>query len=338
MRCRRLLRARVRVNLQRVKAQLHKLQLVYPPVSNQEAEWLRLCEEDELWWRLRRSNLYMIGVRAEARYEDYGVDAATGCATANFVVPGLGSDPFGIDLQGIAARSGIDGAPFDVELGPKLIRAWSLNDDDSNKDVLDWFTVEKLLFNRWRGHPDVRGLDDYRRFATYELLYVGISKEDDSFTRLVERAHEKRVRILSNERPVAPGARVSDELVFFFFEIEPLQIHIVEDEDELGSMLDVTFDKRRIIADAEKAFTSVLQTKYNTIRFANYPRGGDGLHGQGLDRYGYVIDEDITFTSGGATIRGGYRSGVGRPHADMIFICDGTVDVVRFDESSGETG
>jgi len=41
------------------------LKLVYPPVSNQEAEWLsKVPEVEELW---RQSDFYMIAARAEAR-------------------------------------------------------------------------------------------------------------------------------------------------------------------------------------------------------------------------------------------------------------------------------
>lgn len=87
-------------------------------------------------------------------------------------------------------------------------------------------------------------------------------------------------------------------------------------------MLNPTIDKKRIVADAEKAFTNVLQTKYNTIRYAKYPRGEDGLHGEGLDRYGYVIDEDLTFRTTTTTIRGCHKAleRDALEALDMIFI------------------
>jgi hypothetical protein len=319
-----------------MKAQLHQLRLVYPPISNQEAEWLRTSEDAELWERLRRSNLYMIAQRAEAKYEDFAGDAETWKASGRYVIPGTANSPFEIDFRALAARRKVEGS-IDLEMGPKMIRAWTVDEAGEHDDVLDWFTTEKILFNKWREHPELHGLDEYRACATYELLYVGISLEDDSFTRLVERAHEKRVRILSNETPLAAGSRVTDETVLFFFDVEPLRIHVLEnaeDEAEIEEMFNPTLDKKRMVADAEKAFTNVLQTKYNTIRYAKYPRGEDGLHGEGLDRYGYVIDEDITFKTAKTTIRGCHKA-LERDAVeavDMIFISEDTVTLVRSDE------
>jgi hypothetical protein len=319
-----------------MKAQLHQLRLIYPPISNQEAEWIRTSDESGVWERLRQSNLYMVGRRAEAKFEDFIADPETSRASARYVVPGVADSTFEIDFGGLAVRRKCDG-PIDLEMGPKLIRAWKLNAVGEQDGVLDWFTTEKILFDRWRGHPDIHGLDDFRMCATYELLYVGISLEEDSFTRLVERAHEKRVRILSNESPIASGARVTDEVVLFFFAVEPLRIHVLEDAEddhELQEMLVPTLDKKRIVADAEKAFTNVLQTKYNAIRYARYPHGEDGLHGEGLDRYAYVIDEDITFQTATTSIRGCYNVlGAGTNlGADMIFISGDQVTLVRCDD------
>jgi len=44
------------------------LTLVYPPVSNQEAEWVKSDPDVEAL--IRSSDFYMIGARAEARFED----------------------------------------------------------------------------------------------------------------------------------------------------------------------------------------------------------------------------------------------------------------------------
>lgn len=50
-----------------MKAQLNILKLVYPPISNQEAEWLK--DDPEVRELLKQSNLYMIGQRGESSYE-----------------------------------------------------------------------------------------------------------------------------------------------------------------------------------------------------------------------------------------------------------------------------
>ncbi len=281
----------------------------------------------------------MIAMRAEAKFEEISVDDTSWFASAKYTIPGIDPSSFRIDFHSIAVRRGMADEAIELEMGPKLIRASIMDAPGKPKGILDWFTTEKILYDKWNGHPELDGLDAFRSFATYELLYVGISKEEDSFTRLVERAHEKRVRILSNEMPLAPGARVTDEIIFFFFEIDPIMIRVLDlkHAHEITSWLKPEFDKKRMIADAEKAFTSVMQTKYNTIKFSQYPEGGDGLYGQGIDRYGYIIAEDVTFTSNGAKIRGSRRSlqsnisGVG-PDVDMILIDGDSVDLVSSDD------
>src|SRR5699024_100707 len=93
-----------------------------------------------------------------------------------------------------------DNAPsIEVELGEKLIRIWSLPPDGSDRTVLAWFTTEKLLWDRARGHPGISGLERRRELATYDLLYVGIATKGDSFDRLIANGHKARMDILGSE-------------------------------------------------------------------------------------------------------------------------------------------
>jgi hypothetical protein len=39
------------------------------------------------------------------------------------------------------------------------------------------------------------------------------------------------------------------------------------------------------VADAEKAFVSLLKPEYNRIKYAGYPRGKDGLYKSGFANY-----------------------------------------------------
>ena len=141
-------------------------------------------------------------------------------------------------------------------------------------------------------------------------------------TRLVVKPHDKRLRILSNESPESYGSRVTDETVLFFFRVEPLRIITVESEEEINEIVNGTnFDNRLIFADAEKAFVHILESKYNTIRFSEYPKGKDGLYNTGLKRYGYVIGEDISFVTDNQDIMGSYTSEEKLPeNADLILI------------------
>jgi hypothetical protein len=284
---------------------------------------------------MQRSRLYMIGQRAEAKFEDFGLIADTAKVAATYAVPGIGRSTFSVDFGAMMQRQGIAERSMDLELGAKLFRARVLDEaGETTNRIIGWFTTEKTLYDKWRGHPEIGGLDDYRAFATYQLLYVGMSQEQYSFARLVGGAHEARVRILSNETPLAPGARVTDEVFLFFFEVEPLRITVVERDSEIDGMFSGTIPRGPIIADAEKAFTRIVQSSYNAIRYNRYPRGEDGLYGEGLDGYGYVIDEDLTFTTETATIRG--RRGVLEPpdkkDADMIFVEGDSVNLVRAED------
>ena len=178
------------------------------------------------------------------------------------------------------------------------------------------------MFDRWTGHPAIVGLTDYRKFTEYYLHYVGISKKEDSLTRLVVKPHDKRLRILSNENPECYGSRVTDETVLFFFKVEPLRIITVESDEDIDEVVYGTiFDNQQIFADAEKAFVHILESKYNTIRFSEYPKGKDGLYNSGLKRYRYVIGEDISFVTDSQDIWGSYISEKKLPeNADLILV------------------
>jgi hypothetical protein len=50
-----------------LRAQIHHLELIYPPITNQQAEWLKNSEETVEW--LKRSKLYFIAQRAECKFQ-----------------------------------------------------------------------------------------------------------------------------------------------------------------------------------------------------------------------------------------------------------------------------
>src|SRR5438270_625761 len=85
----------------------------------------------------------------------------------------------------------------------------------------------ELLWN----DVEVENLDAFRQFSEFHLYYVGISKKGDSFSRLFNTAHEKRSRILGNEKQLNPTARLTDELTIFLFDIEDLNIIQYDLED-----------------------------------------------------------------------------------------------------------
>jgi len=295
---------------------------VYPPISNQEAEWLR--KEPDVQDELRESNFYMIGSRAEAKLENLTADQENNTLDFDFVTGDGKSDHVQIRvnyLPGVAEGNSQHG--FILECGPKFARIWAADKNgERTDDLLDWFTTEKLLFDRWQGKPGIEGLNHFREFTRYELLYAGISKQEDAFERLLNKPHDKRLRILANEPQIAEGARVTDETYLFFFKTDVLRIHTFDIDSEFSEEdFDPDLRDTRILADAEKAYVRFVQSRYNTIKYKDYPKGADGLFGSGLNRYCYVIGEDLTFHGPGATIVGAYEPDLPASNdADGIFI------------------
>ncbi len=101
--------------------------------------------------------------------------------------------------------------------------------------VLWWYSTESLLFAKWRGDKRIKGLDNYRDFTQYDLHYVGISTDQDSYQRLLANAHHKRVAVLSNETQYIPDARLTDEVYLFFFKSEPLFVRTFDDVEDFSN-------------------------------------------------------------------------------------------------------
>ena len=279
------------------------IETVYPPIANQEAIWLQHDPAVEQY--LRESDFYMIGGRAEAKFRDVSVDAEAHVLTFDFVIGNDFADSVSIRIRQLPAiaETGIQG--YWVEAGEKLIRIWDGPVGEDGSEVLDWFTTEKLIWNRSRGRPGIEGFERYKEAATYDLLYVGIAKVGDSFDRLIKNGHKARMEILGNEPLRYPGARVTDEIYLFLFAVQPVIMTTFEpDHDFENQDFSGAYDHKRIVADAEKAFVSLLKPEYNVVKFANYPKGSDGLYGSEYVRYGYTVGEAITFNTAHGRMRG----------------------------------
>ncbi|WP_155273990.1 hypothetical protein [Xanthomonas arboricola] len=170
--------------------------------------------------------------------------------------------------------------------------------DSATGEMIMVYTPDHLLWWKSRGRPGIDGLTKARELSTFELLYVGIAKEGDSYSRVIERGHKQRALILANEKLRGIGPRVADETYLFFFRVAPMVFRMmdpaweIEDED-----LDISTPAKRYVADAEKAFIKLLSPDYNRSKYPNYPKGRDGLYSEGLRRYGYAIAEEIPLPS-----------------------------------------
>jgi len=325
-----------------MKSQINILQLVYPPISNQEAEWLK--DDLEVQEELKNSNLYMICQRSEAFFEYTHANITKNIGDEGIfrfsIITQAHTTSGEIDISRLLKLHNVDleRNEIEIEIGPKLFRFWKVDKATGNKtDVIDWFTTEKILFDKYHGHPALSGLTDYMNFTKYFLHYVGISKKEDSLTRLVVRPHDKRLRVLSNEETKNYGSRLTDEIVLLFFTVNPLQITQIETDEEVSELVNgVEIDLIPIIADAEKAYVKILNSEYNTVKYDGYPKGSDGLYDSGLRRYGYLIGEDISIITETETIEGKYISDtVGWPSTqDFIFIHGDEVTFIKAKEQT----
>lgn len=325
------------------------LRLVYPPVSNQEAEWLK--RDPEVAKIIQDSSLYMIAARKEIRFHDFSIDDMTpssvivdgdvctinaecrGSVLLRFKISAGEdlSDDVAIDIEELIRQAFSEGdLPVDylLELGDKFVKIIYVMDPPSGTNSETWFSTEKMILDRSKGHPWIRGFDKFRDFATYELLYVGISTAMGTFNRLFKKAHHARQSILSNEYPRTPGSRVSDEVYLFPFRVEPIIFRTVDndfDPDSYADKWDSYYDS--VVADAEKAFIHTMDPGYNDQKYKSYPEGKDGLYGQ-HDKYVFLLDESLTFTTKSLTFRGANVPGLGIGGGDAIVISGDSVKIL----------
>jgi hypothetical protein len=313
---------------------LTSLELIYPPISNQEAIWLERDHEFEEV--IRDSAFYMIGARHEAEFQNFRQwDAGIGFEVV------LGERLVGrvrITPERLGPLQCAPSEAITIDWGSKVVRIWDPSLIETKEGLLDWFTTEKILFERSRNFPGICGLNEYRKALTYDLLYVGIAKEGDTYDRLFKRAHKKRQEILGNELQRKRGARVTDEVYLFAYRLSSTVARTYEvGEDFTDAAIEPELDHRRVIADAEKAFVSLLKPGYNSVKYLKYPRGVDGLHGLHLRAYGYAICENITFRTPTASVHGGRTGEVLTHDADVLFVHNNEALIVRGSRLRGES-
>jgi hypothetical protein len=314
-----------------MRGQVHDLELVYPPVSNQEAEWIK--DDPEVQSAIAYSNIYFIGQKRETFFK-FPNDLESRLKTEGKLhfsyKSGTATGSGYIDIQELLLHHKLaDSITLDIDLGDKFIRIWTMK-AGVRDEVIEWFTTDKILVDRSHGLKHIKGLDNYKEFLVFILHYVGISKKDDSLQRLVVKPHDKRLRILSNEHPLNPGSRLTDEMVLFFFRITSLEIkqYITPDDfNELGE--NELQDRIRITADAEKAFVKIMNTQYNEVKFQDYPFSTDGLFNSKVERIGYSINEDLQFITDTATIRGARKYFPGAVEGDFIAVSKDKVELIK---------
>lgn len=244
---------------------------------------------------ISRSKLYIIGGRPRADFVNMRVNEYAEKMQVDIAIGGKIVDTGTIDLG-----NGIAGVTLGVSYDKDILMVGNHIDGGEFK-AKRFFTPDSVYWHRSRGSKYVSGFNNHSAVCNYDLLYIGIANSSGSFDRLIKKAHHGRLDILTQEniRYPEPGNRVSDEIVLFTFDIEPLIIQSWGEEHDDPKMDDMitSFDLKRSVADAEKAFISMLRPQYNKVIYGQYPKGEDGLYDAGFDIYQYFLNENITFNT-----------------------------------------
>lgn len=304
-----------------IESKLSVLKLVFPPMSNQEAVWW--AKDESVAAVLKQSDFYMIVGRTEAKFLNFIFDRSKESVSFDFALGDEFKDHVAISFRQLPAVLDAQGADLEIESGEKFIRIWKVNDSGARSEVLDWFTTEKLLYDVSQNKSGLVGLERYREAYKYDLLYVGIATVGDSFQRLIAKGHKTRTEILANEPQRLPGARVTDETFLLLFRIDPIVFKQFDPDEDFEEVdLDAMVELKRVVSDAEKAFVRLLDPKYNTVKYQNYPRGADGLFSSRLVRYAYSLGENLTLVTANSLFKGGWDALKQIPsnEGDCIFV------------------
>lgn len=295
------------------RSKITMLELVFPPISNQEAFLLRGQPAAEY---MRESDFYMIGGKRKSKFVNIEIDSDY-LIKFDLLIGDEKSGNGEIDVLNLGAIIDFEG---DFKLAYNEDSIELQFEKDGEYSIIERLTPENILWHRSRNKDGIHGLDNYRDLMVYDLLYVGIAKIGDSYERLIEKGHHARLNILANEPQRHPGARVTDETFLFLFKLEPLYITSFGAGDEID--LDFGYIHKQIVADAEKAFVSLLQPNYNVVRFEQYPKGKDGLFNSKLNNYSYSIGDAFTFNTPHGKIKGDRDNSWGglSNKADFIFV------------------
>jgi hypothetical protein len=299
------------------------LNLVYPPISNQEGVWF--WEDEEVREYVKNSKLYMLVHRKELKFSDVDTKAlCRGIFKFKISMGEYKSSFYSFQFTENMAKLVEEHGSVLIEEGDKLFRIKRENDGE----VLYWATPDKILFDTiTRNIPlEAENVEEIKRLHEFELLYVGISKTNDSFSRLFEKAHHGRLNILSNEYTKEKEARMTDELMILMFEVKWFNINTMNSIEDMNGLFIYTDDEEAVVADAEKAFVSMLDSKYNEVKFKQYPQGTDGLYHKGLQGYQYSINYDMIIFTEKASFIGKYEDFINR---DAILVQENEVALIK---------
>lgn len=311
------------------------LKLVFPPVNNRFAYLLKNAEVFEHY--VSQSDFYMLGMKPVWTLENWR-DAELGKITFDIVENKKIIDTGTIDCAQIAIKLIENNGDF--EEGKHTVKTQFtksgivfIKEDDER--TLEVFTPENILWHKTNGTRYLKyidGFENYDKIFNVDLLYVGIAKVGNTYDRLIAKGHQIRMEIPAAKTPLIVGEDVSEEMVLFFFKTESTfmsQYGLDEEDFETPEI-----ERKKIVADCEKAFVSILDPEFNSIKFKTYPKGKDGLYDTNLTRYLYYIGEDIKFNlpRSNQSIQGGWIHQLGFPRnsIDSILVDRSTDEVTLY--------
>lgn len=292
-------------------SQLNFLKTIFPPFTNRNVKLLVDKANQHIARHLRQSKFYMIGARAQASFINYRVDKEE--ATI-YVDVEVGNEVVDTGVIHVSRFEEISRNP-EIQITQEAIL---IGGTKKGTHAKIWLTPDSVYWHVARRCNYLTGFSRHDVVCRYDLLYVGIAKEQDSYQRLIKNAHHGRLKVLSEENARKPGAHPSDEIILFLFDIEPLSIQQITADDDCFELFNGA-DQTKVIADAEKAFVRLLDPAYNIIKFKDYPLGNDGLYGEGLTNYGYSLNENMRFVTKRSIFKGAYSETGLDNRQDFIF-------------------
>jgi hypothetical protein len=192
-----------------------------------------------------------------------------------------------------------------VQAEPEVFRIFEQRTKDSKKHLRYRYTPDRVLFHAWRQGFQIQNLIDFRPFLESHLHYVGRSKQSDSFTQMYNNAHKCRLKILSLENPMRPGANLSDEMTLLVFKVDANEHQTSQGGDGIDDLFAASPDRMSVIADAEKAFVKILAAQHCDQKYKQYPLSTDGLTNAGLTRYFFMLKNPLPAATAATRFHGG---------------------------------
>ncbi|WP_323615015.1 hypothetical protein [Pseudomonas putida] len=164
-----------------------------PPFINSMSKDFRDEANAAFAAKLKRSKLYMIGARPRTEFGDVRiVDTVNDLARVEIKLAGETVDWGYINLQANVPLGGAVHAAWDDQ----IIQIGHNRPGPGEKmHSHTWYTPDSVYWEKSRGNPNLQGFNNHAIVCNYDLLYVGIANKQDSFERLLNKAHQGRVEI-----------------------------------------------------------------------------------------------------------------------------------------------